>query len=180
MDAELRFHIEAAAEDLVREGVPREEALRRARIEFGGIELAKEECREARGVSQVEGLVQDLRLGFRMLGKNPGFATIAVLTMALGISVNATMFSLVSAYLLRRPPGQDPERVVVVSSVNPNPVFLPDAYPVSAPNYLAWRGANHVFTDMAAADEYRTVSLAGQGQPEALHSAAVCCRRPRS
>ena len=65
MDAELRFHIEAFAEDLVRSGVPRKEALRRARIEFGGIERAKEECREARGISFVDGLLQDLRFGLR-------------------------------------------------------------------------------------------------------------------
>src|SRR5438046_6107497 len=63
MDAELRFHIEAFAEDLVRSGVPRKEALRRERIEFGGIERAKEECREARGISFVDGLLKEFRFG---------------------------------------------------------------------------------------------------------------------
>ena len=63
MDAELRFHIEAFTEDLVRSGVPREEARRRARIEFGGIERAKEECREARGVRLIDSLLQDWRFG---------------------------------------------------------------------------------------------------------------------
>jgi predicted permease len=116
---------------------------------------------------------QDLRYAVRVLGKNPGFMTIAVLTLALGIAVNATMFSLVSAFLLQRPSAQDPERVVVVSSVNPEQVFLPDVYPMSAPNYLAWREANHVFQDMAAADPFRTASLAGQGQVESVRSAAV-------
>ena len=115
----------------------------------------------------------DLQLAFRLLAKKPGFTSIAVVTLALGIAVNATMFSMVSAFLLRHPPGRDPSRVTVVTSVNPAPGFLPDATPVSAPNYLAWRDANHVFADMAAADEYRTVSLTAQGQPEALRSAAV-------
>jgi putative ABC transport system permease protein len=116
---------------------------------------------------------QDLRYAFRMLAKKPGFTAVAVLTLALGIAINSTMFSMVSAYLLRRPSGHDPERILVVSSVNPAAVFQPDAYPASAPNYLAWREANHVFTQMAASDDYRTVSLTLQGQSEALNSAAV-------
>jgi putative ABC transport system permease protein len=121
----------------------------------------------------METFVKDLQLAVRMLLKKPGFTLVAVLTLALGIAVNATMFSMVSAFLLRRPPGRDPQRVAVVSSINPNQAFQADAYPVSAPNYLAWRQANHVFADMAAADEYRTVNLTSQGQPEALHSAAI-------
>ena len=76
MDAELRFHIEAFAEDLARNGVPREEAMRRARVEFGGIERAKEECREARGVNFLETVVQDVRYGLRMLRKNPAFTAV--------------------------------------------------------------------------------------------------------
>ncbi len=184
MDAELRFHIEAFAEDLVRRGVTREEALRRARIEFGGVERAKEECREARGVSLFDGLTHDLQYALRTLRKNPGFTAIAVLTLALGIAVNATMFSMVSAFLLRRPPGREPSRVVVISGVNPAQSFQSDLNRVSAPNYLAWRAANHAFEEMAAADDYRSVALTAQGpntngqtdstgRPEAIRSAAV-------
>lgn len=128
----------------------------------------------------------DLRLAFRMLAKKPGFTVVAVLTLALGIAVNATTFSLVSAFLLRHPPVHDADRIVVVSSVNPNPVFNPDASPISAPNYFAWREASRVFADTAAADEYRTVNLtpalnqvegstrAGVAtEPEVIRSAAV-------
>ena len=173
MDTELRFHIAAYVEDLARTGVNRNEALRRARIEFGGVEQTKEECREARGANIMENLIQDLRYGLRVLRKDPGFAAICVVTLALGIAVNATMFSMVSAFLLRRPPGRDPARVVIITSVNPAPGFLPDADPVSAPNYLDWRQSNHVFEDVAAMDPYRTTNLTGRGDLEALQSEAI-------
>ncbi len=118
-------------------------------------------------------LVQDLRYGLRQLIKNPGFTTIAVVTLALGIGINATMFSMVSAILLRRPPGHDPDRVAVVSTINPSSGFQADNSQVSVPNYLAWRESNHVFSEVAAADEYRNVSLTEKRESESVRSAAV-------
>ena len=118
-------------------------------------------------------LVQDLRYGLRQLRKSPGFTTAAVLTLTLGIAINATMFSLVSTILLRRPPGRDPERVAVVTSIDPAGGFQADNHSVSVPNYLAWRDANHVFADVAASDEFRTASLTSQRESEAIRSASV-------
>ena len=90
------------------------------------------------------------------------------MTLALGIAVNATIFSLVDAFLVPHLPGHDAESLVVVSSINPDRSFLPDTNPVSAPNYFAWRADTRLFADMSASDEYRTGSLAGDGQPEAI------------
>jgi putative ABC transport system permease protein len=118
-------------------------------------------------------IVQDLRYGIRQLVKTPGFTAISVLTLALGIGINATMFSMVSAVLLRRPPGRNPERIAVVTGIDPSSAFQADNSTLSIPNYLAWREANHVFSQMAAADEYRTASLTAQHESESLLSAAV-------
>jgi putative ABC transport system permease protein len=171
--AEMESHLQMHIEDNLRSGMSTAEARREALMKLGGIEQTKEMVRERRGLPLVEVLLQDLRHGVRTLLKNPGFTAVATVTLALGIAVNATMFSMVSAFLLRRPPGREPERVAVVTSVNPAAGFQADVNPISAPNYLAWRDENHVFAEAAAADEYRTVNLTTQGQPEALPSAAV-------
>ena len=170
---ELASHLQMHIDDNLRRGMNPQQARRVALMKLGGVAQTEERYRERRGLPILEVLLQDLRFGARMLRKNPGFTAVAVVTLALGIAVNATMFSLVSTFLLRRPPGREPERVAVVTAVNPAQGFLPDANPVSAPNYLAWREGNDVFADMAAADEYRTVSLTLQRQTEALRSAAV-------
>ncbi len=173
LDDEVRAHLELLIDENIRAGMAPDAALRIARIELGGVEQVKEQIREQRIGNWLRSVISDCQYGVRQLRKNPGFTVIAVLTLALGIAVNTTMFSLVSAFLLRRPPGQDPERVAVVTSVDPGRSFEPDASPVSAPNYLAWREANQVFSDTAASDEDRSTNFATQGQPEALHSAAV-------
>jgi len=114
MDAELRFHIEAYAQDLIRNGVSGEEGLRRARLEFGGIERAKEECRDARGINFTENLLQDLRHGARLLGRSPVFTVVAILSLALGIGANIAIFQLIDAVRLRTIPVKEPSRLVTV------------------------------------------------------------------
>jgi putative ABC transport system permease protein len=173
LDAELAAHLELAIDENLQSGLAAVEARRQALIHFGGKQQAIEQHRDARGLPGLEILFQDLRYAVRALFKNPGFTIAVVVTLALGIAVNATMFSLVSAFLLRRPVVHQPERVAVVTTINPGRGFLPDTNPVSVPNYFVWREANDVFSDVSAADEYRTVSLTAQGKPEALSSAAV-------
>ena len=178
LDRELQSHLQLLTDENIRAGMPPKEAQRAARIELGGAEQVKEQVRDQQIGDWLRSVLSDFRYGSRQLRKNPGFTAVAVLTLALGISVNATMFSLVSAFLLRHPPGRDPERVAVVTSINPGNGFLPDNSPVSIPNYLAWREANQVFADTAAADQYRSVNLtfvnqSAASQPQSIQSAAV-------
>ncbi len=117
MDAELRFHLEAFAQDLVRSGVPHQEAMRRARIEFGGIERVKEEGREARGVNLVESLLQDLRYGASNMLRTPGFTAITVLTLALGIGATTAIFSAVNPILFQSLPYPNAGQIMMISDV---------------------------------------------------------------
>ncbi len=117
MDAEMRFHMETYVDDLIRSGVDRTEAERLARIEFGSLEASKEECRESWGLQRMDELRANLRLTFRMLGKNPGFAAIAILSLALGIGANTAIFGLVDAVMLRMLPVREPERLVLIQTV---------------------------------------------------------------
>jgi predicted permease len=100
LDKELRFHFEAQVSDRVRAGVPECEARRLTRLEFGGIEQIKEDCRESRGTIWVESIARDVRYGLRQLRKSPGFAIIAIGSLALGIGVNTTIFTITSEVLL--------------------------------------------------------------------------------
>ena len=117
MEAELRFHLDACVDDFVRQGVPREAAVRRARAEFGGVEGMKEECRRSWGLNHLDDLRADLRLTCRMLGRNRAFAAVAILSLALGIGANTAIFGLVDAVLLRVLPVRDPGSLFFLQAV---------------------------------------------------------------
>ncbi len=168
MDAELRFHMEAYAQDLMRGGAPHQEAMRRARLEFGGIDRAKEECREERGVRFLETLMQDLRYAARTLRKSPGFAAVAVLTLALGIGANTAIFSALNTLLLRPLPVENAERLTFIVSLREG--F--DPFGTSFLEYTAYRDRSHSFASTGLAAE-RSFNLIQQGEPERVQGAAI-------
>lgn len=159
MDTELRFHVDAYTEDLIRTGIPAEEALRRARVEFGGIQSTKENCRDARGANIVESFFQDLRYGARSMRRAPGFTAVAVVALALGIGANAAVFSVVNEVLLRPLAYKDADRLVTILHRVKNPVAVA--------NYIDWRDQSRSFEVMAAA-EYWSPNLTGTDPPEHL------------
>ena len=158
---ELRIHIEKLTEENIAKGMGREEAHYAALRGLGGLEPIKEECRDMWGLKKLEDLLQDLRYGLRLLAKNPGFAAAAVITLALGIGANTTIFSV--AWRPMRYHGAD--RLLMVWETGPDG----SRSAVSPPTYLDWRNQSTCFEQLAAA---RNASVALSGNPPILVSGA--------
>jgi predicted permease len=121
MAEEMRQHMELRTRANITAGMSPEEARRSARRQFGGIDQIQETCRDQRRILWIEHFVQDFRYALRTLARSPGFAAIAVLSLALGIGVNTAIFSLLNAVLLRSLPVRNPHELRVVDWVGRNP-----------------------------------------------------------
>ncbi|HEV3483074.1 MAG TPA: ABC transporter permease [Candidatus Acidoferrales bacterium] len=143
---EMESHLQMHIEDNLRAGMSPEEARRQALIRMGGVEQVKETYRDRRGIPWLESLLQDLRFGLRMLRKNPGFAAVAVITLALGIGGTTSVFSIVDRTLFREPPYPNADRLVsfgVVAPIEPREFML-------APEYVVWRAHQTPFEAMTS------------------------------
>lgn len=163
LDAEIASHLQMHIDDNLRAGMTPEEARRQALIQLGGVEQTRQAYRERQSLPWVETLGQDIRFGIRMLWKSPGFAVVAVLTLALGIGANTAIFSIVNGVLLNPLPFPDPDRLMMLNQKEKNFEFAS----VSYPNFQDWRKDNHTFSSMAISRGYY-FSLIGSGTPEQL------------
>jgi predicted permease len=142
--AEVREHLELEADELKREGLSDEEARRKARVEFGSVQAARERFYLRTRVVWLDNLARDLKFAFRQLKRNPGFAAIAILVLALGIGASVAIFAFVDAALLEPLPYANPSRVM---SVNESSLESP-LWPLSYPDYLDWQRLNHSFSSI--------------------------------
>jgi putative ABC transport system permease protein len=170
---EMESHLRLHTEDNVRRGMTPEEGRRRAILDLGGVDQTMERYRDRRGVPALERLGQDLKTGFRVLRKNPGYAALAITTLALGIGANTAIFSVVSAVLLRPLPYDEPERLVQVWHTPPREQFPGvSRFSLSPANLLDWRARSRSFEHVAAYDG-AVLSWNDGSRPEALNAARV-------
>ncbi len=160
---ELRFHVEQQTAANIAAGMVPDEARRQATLQFGALDGVKENCREEKPGHTLETLWADIRYGARMLRKNPGFAAITILTLALGIGASTAVFTLADAVVLRPLPYRSPEQLVWITEETPTG----ESTGVSWPNFQDWKRLNTAFTSMAGFRDAR-MSFAGETFPEPI------------
>jgi putative ABC transport system permease protein len=172
LDRELEVHLELAIEERLEAGAPLRDARLAARREFGSVALTKEDLREMRVGAGLDRLWQDIRYGLRTMRRHPGFTTVVLLTLALGIGANSAMFALVDATLLRPLPFAESDRLMVVWER-----FGSFQRAAVAPlNFRDWSERNATFQSMAAAFPYSRRMTGLDGTVEQIRGQQVTPR----
>jgi predicted permease len=170
LDEELRAYQEIAADEKMKDGLSRQEALRAVRLERGSLEVSKEIVRSGAWEFFVETCWRDLRYALRMFRKSPAFTLIALLTLTLGLGINCAIFTVVNSVLLRPLPYPDSERLVIIQRHFPE-ITLTSA---SANKFLFWRAHSRAFESMTGYSIISSgVNLTGAGEPEHFRSLRV-------
>jgi putative ABC transport system permease protein len=169
LEDEIAFHLAMREEKYREAGIQGRARRAAAHRRFGSPILYKETSREMWTFRRLETLWQDLRYGARVLAKSPSFTVIAIITLALGIGANTTIFSIVDSVLLNTIPFKNADRLVLVTEMEP---FLADA-PVSPEDFCDWQTQNDVFERIVAIEEWRSFGLTGGGPPEQVPAYAV-------
>lgn len=166
---ELRDHLDLETERKKNAGLSEKEARHAARRDFGNQAAIREDTRSAWGWSSVEQFAQDLRYGLRMIRRNPAFAAVAVLTLALGIGANTSIFSIVNSVFLRPLPYPESNRMFMVGRTG-NQI---GGISVSLPIFLAWKEKQGLFDSLGLAVYAGNVTLNGNGDPEQVPAYAI-------
>ena len=176
IDEELRFHIEQHTAENITKGMAPEEAAREARRRFGNVQSLREKCRDVRGANLGAETWQDIRFGERQLRKNPGFTTVAVLTLALGIGANTAIFSVVNALLFRPLPFHEPQRLVWIANGSRAGGGGLSSETTRVSNFRDWRQQNKSFESLAAYFaffDYINHTLTSDGEPVRLQVVGI-------
>jgi predicted permease len=169
-DAELESHIELHVEEGVRAGLSREEARRKALLRLGGAEQTRQAFRERATIPPIEMLLRDVRYGFRTLAKHPAITAIAILSIGLGVGANATVFSLVSRFVLRPAPVGDPSTLLSIYGTHVGDRCCSE---LPWPLYNDLRSDAKSFSGLAAYYEMMPASVSGNGEPERVWGQGV-------
>lgn len=164
LEEEMQFHLAMSEERNRALGLAGADARAEAQRRFGNVSLMKEDCREMWVFSWVETLWKDIQYAARILAKSPGFATVVVCSLALGIGANTAVFSVMNTVLLHGLPYEHPETLATIWSVQKaNPDGDQDVVPLA--DVATWKKANHVFADMGAVSVTGMSTLTGAGEP---------------
>ena len=171
LDDELAAFVEMAAADQVRDGATPAEARRRAVLQLGGMEPARERVRAGRHGAWLDAAGRDVRYGWRQVRRNPAFSAVAIATIALGIGGIAAMFSAFDAVLIRPLPYTDADRLVMIWDAM-GQTDITSRHNSTPAEWIEWRRLNTVFTDLAATQP-ADATLSGSGEPEQVPARKV-------